>query len=186
MKMCEAMNTSKPNTINDPGYAAEDGITHINIHPTIAKTELGKQLALFSYTPFIHPYYGKFNCLEGFWHFVRNEERDDKLRYATYDRALKLGKKGKMDSYPGFKEDILGAMYQKIIQNKEIRDAFVESTLPFDMYYLFGPHDIQIATKWGSWMLAGLTEIRESLKKDQVPEVWIRAEERYARGDLRR
>lgn len=183
--MCEETNILE-NIENTQRRADEDGVSHINIHPSIARTELGRKLALFSFTPFTHPYYGKFNCLEGFLHFVRNEDRDDKLRYATHDRALKVGKKGKPNTYPGFRDDILGAMYQKIIQNKDIRDEFVESTLPFDMYYLFGPHELPIATKWSEWLLVGLDEIRESLKKDQVPDVWVRAEERYARGDLRR
>lgn len=47
----------------------EDGVTHINIYSK-GKTELGRWLTNFSYSPFNHPEYGKFLSMEGFWCWV--------------------------------------------------------------------------------------------------------------------
>jgi hypothetical protein len=46
----------------------EDGVTHINIYSK-GKTELGRWLTNFSYSPFNHPEYGKFLSMEGFWYW---------------------------------------------------------------------------------------------------------------------
>ncbi len=165
---------------------ADDGITHINVHPVHGATDLGRTLSTFAYTPFSHPYYGKFNCLEGFWHFIRNEERDDKLRYVSHNKALELGKKGKVSDYPEFREDVIGAMYQKIIQDPALLKEFCESELPFDMYYIYGPAHLLISPKWNGWLVPGLEELRVTLRNGAVPDAWVRAEKRYASGNLRR
>ena len=47
-----------------------DGIDHINTYSK-GKTELGKLLTNFAHTPFVHPKYGEFQSVEGFWYFKK-------------------------------------------------------------------------------------------------------------------
>lgn len=166
----------------------DDGITHINVHPSPkqARTMLGQNLSSFKYMPFFHPYYGNFCSLEGFWHYLYNKERDDKLRHLAHDRAYRYGKRGTPDPYKDFQEDIVAGMYIKILHNERLCTSVRKCDLPFDMYYQFGPGGVIISPKESDWLVAGLEEIREALKNDVVPEVWRRSEERYMRGELRR
>ena len=113
----------------------DDGITHINIGKN-GKTKLGQMLAHFYESPFEHPYFGRFASVEGFWHYVQNKERDDKLRSLSGMAAKNYGKLLTWCYVERFYDIIASANYYKIEQNQELHDLFVESTLPFDLYYL--------------------------------------------------
>lgn len=165
---------------SDRGFTVDkDGIDHINIHP-LAKTELGRLLSHFLHTPFTHPYFGHFYSMEGFWYFARNGFTDSRLRYLSGFRAKQAGQEMKeYKAYDNFKEDIIAANYQKIIQHENIREMMIASELPFDQYYINRPNDFHITARSAGWLVPGFEEIRQALKEGVVPSVWLKAEKRY-------
>ena len=124
-----------------------DGVTHINIW-ILGKTELGKMLAHFYHMPFKHPRLGPFNSMEGLWHYVKTEEKDDTLRALS---------------------GINAANFYKIEQNPRLVQLMVESDLPFEFYYLFGPDNIKITPPGYTWLVDGFEEIRRMLKEGRRP-----------------
>lgn len=164
------------------GYSkAKDGVDHINIH-SMGKTELGKLLSHFAHAPFVHPYLGPFYSIEGFWYFARAgfNEQNSRLRYLSGFRAKQVGREiTDLKWYKEFKDDILAANYQKIIQHDRIRELMIESELPFDHYYTFGELNVHVTPKESEWLIRGMEDIRLALKEGVVPSVWLEAEERY-------
>lgn len=167
------------------GFSLEnDGVDHINVYSHGA-TDLGRKLSHFCYSQFLHPYFGPFYSMEGFWYFMRNGKLDDTLRYLYGRKAKVVGRMAPARWYSDFKEDILAANYQKIIQNRDINDLFVASTLPLDHYYKFKSRaglEYLINPKDNDWLIDGLQDIRTALQKGEVPQCWINAEDRYKRG----
>lgn len=158
-----------------------DGITHINIY-SMGNTELGKLLSHFAHTPFTHPYFGPFYSMEGLWYYARcgwNEEIGGRLRYLSGFRAKRFGKELPIKKYDDFKNDIIAANYQKIIQNERIRELIVSTDLPFDHYYVFGPMHKVVTPKEADWLLEGFEDIRTALREGVVPTLWLDAERRY-------
>lgn len=155
-----------------------DGIDHVNIH-SVGKTELGRLLSHFAHTPFTHPYFGPFYSMEGFWYFARSGFIEGRLRYLSGFRAKQVGKELGYKWYKDFKEDVIAANYQKIIQHENIRDLIIESELPFDHYYTFGPNSFHVTPRTTDWLVQGFEDIRLALKEGVVPSVWIESEKRY-------
>ena len=174
----------------------DDGITHINIHSR-GKTDLGVSLSHFAHTPFTHPYFGYFYSMEGLWYYLRAaqtfakkdmqklsaEEKEvwqrmEKSRFLSGYRAKLHGKDLPYCWYSEFKEDIIAANYQKIIQTPGLAEKMAESTLPFDHYYV-GKNKVHITPNNFDWLCAGFDEIRRAIKEGQVPACWINAEKRY-------
>lgn len=161
------------------GFKTEnDGVDHINIH-SVGKTELGRLLSHFAHTPFTHPYFGPFYSMEGFWYFARSGFVESRLRYLSGFRAKQVGKDLDYKWYKDFKEDIVAANYQKIIQRDNIRDLMIASELPFDHYYTFGPNSFHVTPQSTDWLVQGFEDIRLALKEGVVPSVWLEAEKRY-------
>lgn len=164
----------------------DDGVTHINIHSR-GKTELGVMLSHFFHSPFTHPYFGPFYSMEGLWYYLRSRSTKDKtalpsierLRYLSGYRAKTAGKQLPYAWYPDFKEDIMAANYQKIIQTPGLREMMVGSELPFDHYYTFGDGDMHVTPNNYDWLCKGFEEIRSALKADVIPSCWVNAEKRY-------
>lgn len=189
------MNKNKDQTPSNDvnAYLLEDGVTHINIYSK-GRTELGKLLTHFKHMPFVHPYYGPFDSMEGFWHFMKScqfklpsHERDDNLRYMSGAYAKKYGKTKEMRRYSEFKEDIMAGNYQKIIQHEHLKRLFVESTLPFSHYYVYDnrgqPNTSFIIRPRGSdWLIEEFEKMRSEMKEGKIPEAWTQAELRYSRN----
>lgn len=153
---------------NKKQHAESDGKTHINIWIE-AKTKLGRMLARQYHTPFTHPFFGPFNSMEGFWQYVQGETPDDSLRWMTGVEARNFGKNKPRRYVPNFQEIILAANFFKIEQNPKILDLFKKSTLPFDVYYLFGPGGVVIRPKGSEWIVESFEEIRRMMKEDRRP-----------------
>lgn len=173
---------------NDELFVEKDGVTHINVHPE-GKTDLGKKQAHYTHAPFTHPFLGSFRSMEGFWYYMRSrenlvpaEKRDDKLRYLVGFAAKQYGSTRPVIRYDDFKEDILAANYQKIIQNKKILDAVIKSTLPFTQYYVLKDSGMVVKPQDWDWLCEGLENIRAALQYDQIPQCWLNAEKRYAKA----
>ena len=150
-------------------YAKADGVTHLNIYSN-SKTDLGRGLAHFAFSPFLHPYYGPFNSMEGFWHFIRAEEPDHRLRTFSGHRAKLLGKTLKTHRVENFRELVNEANYHRIAQSEKLRALIVDSNLPFDHYYLFGPGQKLVRPMGFEWLVDGFENIRKMLKKGQIPD----------------
>ncbi|MBB5409286.1 hypothetical protein HDG34_003227 [Paraburkholderia sp. HC6.4b] len=141
----------------------DDGITHINIS-TSGQTALGRKLAHYSVTPFIHPVYGPFRSMEGFWYYIKCERPDDEFRNLCGSRAKAHAKTKRMVWREHFSQIINEANFYRIVQNDDIREAMIASTLPFGYYYLHGPQQLQIHSPISGWLCDGLEEIRRHLK----------------------
>ena len=149
----------------------EDGITHINIY-TKSSTELGRYLSNLSDIPLIHPEYGNFRCIEGFWYWYLTGMQFDDLRITDGFQSKTLGKKlsksrvdknGLSDLH---KKDILLAISYKIYQNDKIKNLIVESSLPFTHYYYYGSVDNPKIYELPNfkWITDYLEELRVQLK----------------------
>ena len=162
-----------------------DGIDHINILASKAKTLLGKRLSHFAPMPFVHPYFGSFMSMEGFWHYAATGYEHDELRHVSGFEAKKLGRTYKKEWYDEHRDDVLAANWQKIIQNHPLAMLMAESELPFTHYYVFSPDDnpgVQIVKtpRESEWLCKGFEKIRTALKEGSVPDFWLEAADRYA------
>lgn len=146
-----------------------DGVDHINIWAH-GDTKLGRMLSHFHYAPFNHPYFGPFNSMEGFWHFIKSEEKDDTLRRLYGLEAKRYGKAlSEIPYVDDFFNIIKLGNYHKISQNPKISELFVQSALPFEYYYRSGPERQIIQPDGYDWLVAGFEELRRLMKAGQVP-----------------
>jgi hypothetical protein len=166
---------------NDPNC---DGVSHINIWIN-SKSQLGKMLSHFYESPFIHPYFGPFNSMEGFWHYIQNlriDEKsgmlvgDDTLRSLSGMSAKNYGKKLQWRHVDNFHEIIIAANYYKIEQNPELLKLFMQSEVPLDYYYLFTPvgdaeglSDVVVRPAGYRWLVEGFEELRKMFQHDERP-----------------
>lgn len=146
-----------------------DGSDHINIASTGA-TELGRLLTHFAYTPFIHPIYGPFKTMEGFWHYIKSEERDDAFRAMTGGKAKAYAKGKKTVKRPNFIAIIKEANFHKIEQTEGLKELLVASTLPFKYYYFFGDEKVQIVPTHAAWLCQIFEELRTICREGKRTE----------------
>lgn len=186
--------TNKSTQTSDERLLADDGKTHINIYSN-GKTQLGRLLSHFTLSPFTHPFFGHFRCMEGFWFYMRSQEhlvaadqRDDTLRYLLGRAAQQYGRARRMIRYDDFKEDIMAGNYQKILQTPALRKLFLESDLPFRHHYVF-KSDLEnapvkiVKPQDHEWLCKGFEDIRTAMQHDEVPDCWKNAEKRYTAAE---
>lgn len=141
----------------------DDGITHINIYSQ-GKTELGKFLSNFTYSP-VETTHGHFLSLEGYYHYIKSilaieqSPLRDVLLLTNHDRLEHLRKLyGKYAQQHGraVRQELMAqgvwfddtvsiiklpwfveALKYKIRTSNLVAD-FLESTLPFTHYYVYG------------------------------------------------
>lgn len=140
----------------------DDGITHINVYSRGA-TELGQMLSHFYRSRFKHPYYGTFESMEGFWHYVKAEGSEDRerLRSLWGWEAKKAGKEFQSKWVEHFEDVIMSGNLVKIQQNPRIIEELAKSHLPFDHYYLMGRNGYPVKPAGYDWLMRGLEEIRD-------------------------
>lgn len=147
---------------------SDDGYSHINAYSK-GKTELGRMLSNFAYSPFVYEPYGKFNSVEGFYYWYLTGQKHDDLRELTGAKAKIQGQKYNSDRTEcNLSEEtievIQGAIIAKIAQNPKISEALLNSTLPIVHYYVsFG----RVISLDSSWYEETLMEIRSALKMGQ-------------------
>ena len=144
----------------------DDGKTHINCWSK-GRTALGRELSNFANTPFKHPKYGNFVSVEGFWYWLATGQTDDKLRRLYGLSAKSYG--SKLTTVPMepsvFQKTICEAIRCKIAQNKNLRKAFAESTLPFRHYFTYGKHeDVVVEQEKHAWQMVFLETLRKQYK----------------------
>jgi len=174
-----------------------DGKDHINILYRKAATSLGRGLSHFTKTRFVHPYFGQFESMEGFWFWIRAGRKGDKLRYMSGFEAKHRGRELPPQWTPHFEQDIMAGNYQKIIQTPYLMEEMIRSELPFTHYYRMLPRgksykdgegadipsmvkfEIKISARDEVWLCKGFEDIRTALKEGRVPDCWVNAEKRY-------
>lgn len=115
---------------------AQDGVTHLNLYSE-AKTEVGRKLSNFPKAPFVHPTYGAFISMEGYWHWCSTGKCKDLFREKFGFEAKKNKNTQVRVPNDRFEQDILEGLHCKLAQNPEIYKLLMESTLPFTHYYIF-------------------------------------------------
>lgn len=147
-----------------------DGVEHINIYQ-LGKTELGRALSPYTHLPFKHCKFGSFASLEGFWHYIKSDARDDRMRTLYGFKARTVGDTIPAGNTENFKAIVMDANYQKIKSYPALLDAVKESTLPFDMYYLHhNDDDVRIRVPSAMWVVPGFEEIRRAIKAGVEPD----------------
>lgn len=154
----------------------KDGEEFINIWIK-GKTKLGQMLSHFYELPFKHPYFGSFNSMEGFWHYIQNKERNDKLRSLSGMAAKNYGKSLTWKRVDNFHAVIASANFYKIEQNPELKKLFVESKLPFTQYWIHessgdavGQGDLVVTLTHYQWLVDTFTENRILMQNGKRPE----------------
>lgn len=158
---------------------AEDGITHINIYSK-GKTELGRLLSNFAYTPFELTIYGKFASVEAYWYWLllydggaHPQGETKKLRTLHGFAAKKFGKSliskylkdtQFTDHSEVFKRKIKVALKAKLDCNPDIKKQLIESTLPLTHYYVFNGKVKEAGYEWQvEWWEQTRRQLQESL-----------------------
>jgi hypothetical protein len=145
-----------------------DGVDHLNIWES-GRTKLGKFLAPAAPVAFMHPVFGPFNSIESFWHYIRNEERDDRLRSMPPITARKYARRLHSAHIPNFYAVIMDAIWYKLAANKQMMERFKSNDLPLDMYYIFRESGLPIRANSINWLMPGFNEIEKALKEDRNP-----------------
>lgn len=154
---------------------SKDNVTHINVHYTFAKTSLGRQLSTYQSAAFEHPYFGPFKCIEGFMRYVSTGCRDDSFRRMTGSQSkshfVTSITDGLLVKYPIPNEAAIltSALYAKLKHNPVIEVSFTESTLPFDLYFLYKPSGLPIRPEDGALLTDSLTALRDLMVQGKEP-----------------
>jgi hypothetical protein len=147
---------------------SDDGLTHINVYGK-AKTRLGAMLSNFAKTPFdlrIGGEVHRFESVEGWWYW--RYVRDDELKVLYGYRAKELGRRLRDEpgqelfaTEPPTREELRDVYLAKVMCNPDLRKRLVESTLPFDHYYVYGGK--RRDTDW-QWTGTLWNEVREIIR----------------------
>lgn len=146
-----------------------DAIDHINVYSK-GHTELGRMLSNFYLSPFSCED-GYFHSIEGYWYWLlcdENVEGRDELKILHGFKAKKLGRElcGKDYHHKknvAFEKKIKKAFLFKIMQNEDIKEAFVKSELPFVHYYVYGGKVVYDGKS--DWLIEYIKKARSALKK---------------------
>lgn len=170
----EEPQTEMLTNISDNNTSDVDGIHHINIWNN-GKTELGRMLYQTANALFSHPEFGHFASVLGFWQWLIEKEPDDELRRKYNGQVKKyLARRGpRATRFINDKEAIFFAVnWMKIEQNQEIKEALINSTLPFKEYYYFvGKTNVHRINQRGQeWVCRMFEDIRAMMKARQEPD----------------
>lgn len=117
-------------------FYRKDGVDHINIHAN-AKTELGRRLDNLSHEPFVHPEYGEFASVEGFYWYLVDGAKDDGFRTLHGHDARKIGmlhKNSERHLNGRLTEKAAEASMYKVTQNPDLAELLKRSELPLTCY----------------------------------------------------
>lgn len=111
----------------------DDGVTHINVY-TKGKTELGRLLSNLAATPFTHPIYGEFKCVEGFWYMYTTGN----TKFQTMDGWTAKREGNKLPRIQEMDPEELKAVYKyKLKANPDLAKLLLTNTLPLEHYYVY-------------------------------------------------
>jgi len=146
-----------------------EGKDHINIYSK-SIVPLGRALSNFAHIPFAHPEHGLFQSVEGFYYWLLTGKKYHKLKDGWGLDVKKMGQAlpvaVKIDNK--FKEQIQYAIGLKVLQNQNLKDLILHSTLIFTHYYYFGDINkpkIKDMSKEHKYMIDACEQIRITLKE---------------------
>jgi hypothetical protein len=145
-----------------------DGIDHINIYSK-AKTELGRLLSNFAFSPIDLKDDGKFNSIEAYWYWLLCDHANrDKLRETWGFEAKQVGRDLRAKDWPpkgaeDFEVKIKIALLQKAESHKKIQELIIQSELPFKHYYVYDKKMKRI--DGGEWLVEAWEHIRSYFKE---------------------
>lgn len=113
----------------------DDGVTHINMY-TGARTQLGRMMTNLADIPIDHPEYGRFACLEGFYHWLATGMQYNGYRFLNGFAAKRFANQHVKVNVHNFQSEIAYAFKLKVDQTPELKQAIVDSNLPFMHYYV--------------------------------------------------
>lgn len=148
---------------------SKDGTDHINCW-TKGRTSLGRELSNFAFRPFKHPEYGSFGSVEAFWYWLATGRQHDSLRPLSSFSAKSSGKAFpivEMDK-DEFRKQVCIAIRCKLEQHPDLMKAFLESTVPFKHYFVYGKDAIR-DNAHHEWQTDYLGELRAELQAAQKP-----------------
>jgi hypothetical protein len=158
--------------IDEKGEVPDDGVKFINIYD-FGNSELGRMLSPITHMPFVHPVYGSFQTLQGFWEWIKSEERPDAIRYVSGKQAVHIGRGLTKIYLANFQELIVQANFCRIDQNERLRKEFLLSSLPFEMYYIRNPGTkdaIAIRPSNREIIVQATQQVRDLMWHGNVPE----------------
>lgn len=173
---------NKHKSINERYKMEIDGKEHINICFT-GKTDLGRMLSLESEQKFVHPILGPFKSLTNYWAYIKSKSRTTSLRYAKASTCLSTIKKNKdiRENVENFKALIVRGCYYKIMSDNKLKEMVIESTLPFQMYYVKietekaagqdVKYEVKVPHKYSYWLISGYEEVRKAIKNNTDPDL---------------
>lgn len=144
-----------------------DGVDHINVYSR-GFTELGQDLSNFAHTPFVHPRYGPFESVEGFWYWLGTGRRHDHLRDLWGFLAKEEGRRCTRVDIPEFEEEIRDALLHKVSQTYGLAQRLAGSTLPLCHYFYYGRLGVVepkvVVPKAGLFQMEYLTDLRDQIR----------------------
>lgn len=127
----------EPLKLYDPD---KDGIDHINTYSQ-GKTELGRLMSNFAYTPFTFEPYGTFYSGESFYFYYLTGCKHEVLKTLVGNKAKVEAEKYRNDRIDvmGLSDEMLSVitnmMIIKTAATPRLLELLTESTLPFCHYY---------------------------------------------------
>lgn len=148
---------------------SSDGKEHINCW-TKGRTWLGQELSNLAETRFKHPEHGTFGSVEAYWYWLSTGRIHNVLRplfgHSAKSSGMKLPKV-EIDEEE-FKNLIREAVRLKIEQNPPLKKEFIESTLPFMHYFVYGRDAIRDNPKH-AWQMEWLEQLRTEMRAEMTP-----------------
>lgn len=145
-----------------------DGVTHCNIW-TKSRHSLGRKLSNLSPHGFLHEDHGWFECLEGYWYWLATGCRHEQFKTMSGWDAKSIGSKMDRVEMPDFQERFKEGMRLRLEQNELLRLDLINSTLPFEHYYVYGDRDtgkvIDVKARH-QWQLDFYDEYRKAAQMD--------------------
>lgn len=142
---------------------AEDGTQHINIW-TKGMTSLGRRLSNLSRHGFLHEDHGWFECLEGYWYWLATGCKHEQFKTMNGFEAKQVGSKMPRVEMADFQERFKEGMRLRIEQNDLIRLDLLNSSLPFEHYYVYGADVVRDMKQRHQWQLDFYNDYRQQLQ----------------------
>lgn len=111
-----------------------DGVDHINIY-SHARTELGRKLSNFNKNPFVHPQYGSFLSMEGYWYWLATGKKHNLLREKYGFEAKSYGRTKPRVKDPNFEANVIEGLHCMFRDNPDLLSKLMATTLPLTHYY---------------------------------------------------
>lgn len=148
-----------------------DGVDHINVYGDGA-TVLGQLLSFDNNLRFSNSHLGPFNNIVGLMRYITVENCPESVRSSkdTWVRHLTKGLTHK--TIANLHAIVMDSVYQRIAGYPILKEAVVESTLPFEMYYEMTVENGTVVKRRpgiAEWVIEGLEEIRAKLKTKSKP-----------------